>query len=140
MEMCKYEPIYDNSQYICISSILRSVATVVTERRISWLLSHRDHKLTRGSPRAHCKQVMLVTQIDLEQPQARDLSSKFRDVNADARPHLSNGEFQQLVELLAEYEDIFAVNSEACGRANEVYHRIDMGDVRPTRQPLGGFP
>jgi hypothetical protein len=40
-----------------------------------------------------------------------------------------------LEELLAEYEGIFAVNSEDRGRTNKVYHRIDTRDARPIRQP-----
>jgi hypothetical protein len=50
-------------------------------------------------------------------------------VTEAARPHLSNGEFQQLEELLTKYENIFAVDSEAHGWTNKVYHRIDTGDA-----------
>jgi hypothetical protein len=71
----------------------------------------------------------------LEQPQFRDLSSKLQNITEAARPHSSNGELQDLEELLAEYEDIFAVDSEDHGRTNQVYHRIDKGDARPIRQP-----
>jgi hypothetical protein len=46
-----------------------------------------------------------------------------------AKPHLSNREFQELEGLLAEYKDIFAVESEDYGRTNTVYHRIDIGDT-----------
>jgi hypothetical protein len=56
-------------------------------------------------------------------------------VTEAARPHSSNEEFQELEELLAEYENIFAVDSEDHGRTNKVYHRIDTGDARPIRQP-----
>jgi hypothetical protein len=45
-----------------------------------------------------------------------------------------------LEELLAEYEDIFAVDSENHGRTNKVYHRIDAGDARPIRQPPRRLP
>jgi hypothetical protein len=46
-----------------------------------------------------------------------------------ARPHLSNGESQELEELLAKYDDIFAVDSEDHRWTNKVYHRIDTGDA-----------
>jgi hypothetical protein len=46
-------------------------------------------------------------------------------VTEAVRPHLSNEEFQELEELLAEYEDIFAVASEDHGRTNKVYDRIE---------------
>jgi hypothetical protein len=36
------------------------------------------------------------------EPQALDLSSKLQDITEAARPHLSNGEFQDLEELLTE--------------------------------------
>jgi hypothetical protein len=75
---------------------------------------------------------MLVTAPDLEQPQARDLSSKLQDITEAARPHLSNGEFQDLEELLGEYE--YHVQT------NKVYHRIDTGDARPIRHPPRRLP
>jgi hypothetical protein len=43
--------------------------------------THRDQKLTRGSPLAHCKPVTLVTPPDMGEPQARDLSSKITGHN-----------------------------------------------------------
>jgi hypothetical protein len=76
----------------------------------------------------------------LEQPQDRDLTSKLQEVTEAAKPHLSNGEFQELEELLAEYKDFFAVDSEDHGRTNKVYHLIDMGDARPIRQPPRRLP
>jgi hypothetical protein len=38
--------------------------------------AHRNQKLMRGSPGAHCEPVTLVTSSDVEQPQARDSSPK----------------------------------------------------------------
>jgi hypothetical protein len=57
-----------------------------------------------------------------------------------ARPHLSNGEFQELEELLADYNDIFAVASEDHGLTNKVYHHTDTGDARQIRQPPRRLP
>jgi hypothetical protein len=37
-------------------------------------------------------------------------------------------------ELVAEYEDIFAGDSEDRGRINKVYHRIDTGQAQSIRQ------
>jgi hypothetical protein len=45
-----------------------------------------------------------------------------------------------LEELLAEYKDIFAMDSEGHGRTNKVYHRIDTGDARPVIQPQRRLP
>jgi hypothetical protein len=103
-------------------------------------VTRRDQKLTEGSPLAHCEPVALVTAPDREQPQARDANSKLQDAIQAARPHLSDGEFQELEELLAEYEDIFAVDSEDHRRTNKVYHRIYTGDARPIRQPPRRLP
>jgi hypothetical protein len=47
------------------------------------------------------------------------------------RPHLSNREFQELEDLLAEYEDILPVDSKDHGQTNKVYHRIDTEDAQP---------
>jgi hypothetical protein len=93
-----------------------------------------------GSPLAYCQPVTLVTPPDLGQHHAQDLSSKLEDVIAAAKPHLTNGEFQELNELLTEYEDILARYDEDYGRTNKVYHRIDTGDARPIRQPPRRIP
>jgi hypothetical protein len=99
-----------------------------------------DQKFTKGSPLAHCEPVTLVTLPDTEQPQARDASSKLQDVTEAVRPHLDDGEFRELEELVAEYEDIFAVDSQDHGRTIKVYHRIDTGEARPIRQPPRRLP
>lgn len=91
--------------------------------------THRDQKLTRGSPLVHCEPVTIVTSPNVGQPQARDLSSKLEEVIAAARPHLNNGEFQELKELMAKYADIFAGDNKGYGRTNKVYHCIDTGDA-----------
>jgi hypothetical protein len=95
----------------------------------------RDQKLTRGSPLAQCEPVTLVTTPDLDQPQAQEFSSKLQDITEAKKPNLSDGEFQELKKVLAEYDDIFAVGREDHGWTNKVYHRIDTGDARPIRQP-----
>jgi hypothetical protein len=97
--------------------------------------THTDQKLKRGSHLAHCEPVTLVTSPDVEQPQASDIKPKLLGVTTAARPHLNTTEFQELEELVAEYADIFARNSEDYGRKDKVYHRIDRGDARPIRQP-----
>ncbi|XP_023723638.1 uncharacterized protein LOC111873286 [Cryptotermes secundus] len=99
-------------------------------------VTHWDQKLMRGSPLAHCEPVTLVTLPDVGQHQAQDLSSKLEDVIIMARSHLTNEEFQELKELLAEYADIFAGDNKDYGRTSKVYHRIDMGDALPIQQPL----
>jgi hypothetical protein len=77
--------------------------------------THRDQKLTTESPLAHCEPVTLVTPPDVERSQARVAISKLPDLIAEARPHLSKGEFQDLKDLLIEYEDIFAGITETMG-------------------------
>jgi hypothetical protein len=76
----------------------------------------------------------------LEQPQAQDSSLKLQDVTEAARPHLSNRELQELEELLTEYEDIFAVDSDDHGQTNKMYHQTDTGDAQPIRQPPRRLP
>jgi hypothetical protein len=72
--------------------------------------TNRDQKLTRGSPPG-----TLVTDHDMEQPQAQDPNSKLHRVMATARPNLNDREFLELEELLSECEDIFAGDIEDCG-------------------------
>jgi hypothetical protein len=91
--------------------------------------THRDQKLTRGSPLAHCEPGTVVTLPEVGQPQAQGLSSKLEDIITAARPHLTNAEFRELEEL-TEYEDIFAGDNEDYGRTNKVYHRVDTGDAQ----------
>jgi hypothetical protein len=68
--------------------------------------THRDQKLTRGFLLAQCEPVTLVTDGDMEQSQTQDSNSKLHEVMATARPNLNNRDFQELEELLTEYEDI----------------------------------
>jgi hypothetical protein len=76
-----------------------------------------------------------VTTPDLDQPKAQESSSKLQDITEAAKQNLSDEEFQKLEKLIADYDDIFAVDCEDHGRTNKVYHRIDTGDARPIRQP-----
>jgi hypothetical protein len=102
--------------------------------------TYRDQKLTRGYQIAQCEPVTLVTTHDLDQPRAQKCSSKLRDIKEAAKQNLSEEEFRELKKLLAECDDIFAVDSEDHGRTNQVYHRIDTGDARPIRQPPRSVP
>jgi hypothetical protein len=102
--------------------------------------THRDQKLTRGSPLVHCESVTLVTAPNVGQLQTQDLSSKLEDAVTAAKTPLTNGELQELKELLTEYEGIFAGDDEDYGRTNKVYHRIDTGDARPIRQAPRRMP
>jgi hypothetical protein len=45
-----------------------------------------------------------------------------------------------LEELLTEYEDIFAMDSDDYGWTNRVYHRTDTGEARLIRQPPRRLP
>jgi hypothetical protein len=58
-------------------------------------VTHRDQKLTRGSPLPHCEPVTLEAPPDEGQHQAQNLSSKLEDVITAAKPHLTNAEFQE---------------------------------------------
>jgi hypothetical protein len=99
--------------------------------------THCDQQLTRGSLLAHSEPVTLVNPPDFEQPQAQDANSKLQDVTQAARPHLGNGKFQELEELLAEYEDISAVDREDHGRTKKVYHSIDTDTPTPVEDSPG---
>jgi hypothetical protein len=54
-----------------------------------------------------------VTPPDVEQSQSQDPSSKLQDVIAAVRPHLTNGEFQELEEIPAEYKDIISGDTKS---------------------------
>jgi hypothetical protein len=83
---------------------------------------------------------MLLNAPNVGQPQAQDTSSKVDDVTETAKQHLTNEEFQELKEILAEYEDIFAVDSEDDVLNNKVSHGIDTEDARSIRQPPRRLP
>jgi hypothetical protein len=59
-------------------------------------------------------------------------------VIAAAKPNLSDAESRKLEELLTEYGDIFAIDSN--GRTDKVYHRIHSGEARPIRHPPRRLP
>jgi hypothetical protein len=76
----------------------------------------------------------------LDEPQAQESSSNLPNITEAVKPNLSGEEFQELKKLLAEYDDIFAVDSEDHRRTNKVYHCIVTGDARPIRQPPRRVP
>jgi hypothetical protein len=67
---------------------------------------------------AHCEPVTMVTPPSEGQPLTQDLGSKLED--RATRPQLTNGEFQELEELLTEYEYILAGANEDYGRTYKV--------------------
>ena len=54
--------------------------------------------------------------------------------------HVTNCQQQKLLELLLEFADIFAVNSDDMGRTCRIKHKIYTGDALPIRQPLRRVP
>jgi hypothetical protein len=102
--------------------------------------THRDQKLTRGSPLAHCEPVTMVTPACVGQPQTEDVWSRLEDIVTGARPHLTKGKIKGFYDVLTEYEYIFAEADENNGRINIVYHRIGTGYTRPIRQPPTRIP
>jgi hypothetical protein len=62
--------------------------------------THRDQRLTWRL--AQCEPVTLVAETHLERQLDQESSSKLQKVTEAARPLLSNGEFQEMEELLAE--------------------------------------
>jgi hypothetical protein len=92
--------------------------------------THREQVLARGSHLAHSEPVTLVTPPDFDHRQAPESSSKVQEIIEAARSNLSHGEFQELVDLITEYEDIFASGREEYGRIDSVSsHRHER---RPT--------
>jgi hypothetical protein len=57
-----------------------------------------------------------------------------------ARPNLNIREAQALEELVAEYQDVFETEGGDQGLTEKVYHRIDICDARPIRQPPSRLP
>jgi hypothetical protein len=70
----------------------------------------------------------LLTSPDSQHHQAQDSKN------------LSDEEFQEFEDLVIEYKEIFAVDSEDYGRTNRAYRRIDRGVARPTHQPPRRLP
>jgi hypothetical protein len=63
----------------------------------------------------------------LDHRQAPASSSKVQEVTEAARSNLSDGEFQELEDLIAEYEDIFATGSEDYGRTDRPISSVALG-------------
>jgi hypothetical protein len=95
----------------------------------------RDQKLAKGFPVARCEPVALVTQPDAAAPQDQATSQNLQDMIEAARPNLGAEEIRELEDLVTEYEDVFAMQSGDYGRTNRVYHRMNIGEARPIRQP-----
>jgi hypothetical protein len=69
------------------------------------------------------------------QRQTQEPSSKLKEVVTAAKPRLTNGELQELKELLTEYEDIFAGDDEDYGRTKKSVPLYRYGR-RPTNSPV----
>jgi hypothetical protein len=74
----------------------------------------------KDTPLANCEPVTLVAPPDVQQPQVQETTPKFRDAIAAARPNLSDAESRDLEELLTEYGDIFAIDSDDYGWTDKV--------------------
>jgi hypothetical protein len=83
--------------------------------------------LIKPSPKAHTSDGIYVVRAMLH-------NRLVVTVRSQARRNLSNGEIQELEELITEYEELFAMESSDCGRPDKVYHFIDTREVRPIRQ------
>jgi hypothetical protein len=96
--------------------------------------THHNQKFKGGSPLAHCEKVTIWNSPRPE--------TQFRNYRTDrsGQATFKQPEFQELDELLVEYEDIFTVESKDHGRTNKMYHCIDTADVRPIRQPPRRMP
>jgi hypothetical protein len=77
---------------------------------------------------------MLVALPDVEQPKVQDTTHRLQTVIAASRPNLSGAEPLKLEDLITEYGEIFATNSDYYGRTYRMYHRIDTEKARPIRQ------
>jgi hypothetical protein len=77
--------------------------------------THRYQKLTRGSPLAHCEPVTLVTPPGMGQCQTQGPGAKVKEVVTAAKSNLTDGEFQELKKLLAEYEEILPETTRTTG-------------------------
>jgi cytochrome c peroxidase len=74
------------------------------------------------------------------QSQVRDITPKLQDVIAVTKPNLSDAESWDLEDILTEYGDIFAVDSDDYRRTNRVYHHVNMGEAQSIRQPPRKLP
>ncbi len=54
--------------------------------------------------------------------------------------HLDMDQRKQLSELIREYQDVFAKNSNDLGRTSKVQHEINTGMTNPIRQPARRLP
>jgi hypothetical protein len=73
--------------------------------------------------------VTLVITPHVEQPQFRDTTPKLQNVIAAAKKYLIDAESRKMEELLTEYGDTFAMESDDYGRTDTVDHSIDTWEV-----------
>lgn len=88
--------------------------------------------LVEPSPQKRPSQGIYVARTlvqDRPEVPVRVLNTSHQAIKA-ARSNVSNGEFQKLEEFPAEYEDIFATDSEDYRRTGRGCHRIDTGDAQ----------
>jgi hypothetical protein len=95
--------------------------------------------LAKGFSLGSCEPVTLGTPPGATEAQMQETALQLEDVLAAARSNLSNERTKELEELITEYEDIFVTSSDY-GQNERLYHRINIGNVRPSRQPPRRLP
>jgi hypothetical protein len=102
--------------------------------------TRRDQNLTKLSLLAHCKAVTLVISTRCGTAPGPRLKPEIARRERSGQVILKQWRISGVGRILAEYEDIFAVDSEDYGRINRVYHRIDKGGTRPIHQSPRRLP
>jgi hypothetical protein len=123
------------------------IASTLVEAR-EWVsvrivnVADRDQVLSKGTVVGHVEPVAWTTPVGDQEPPppAPGLCEQLQGVISDAKPNLDAIETQKFEGLIAEFRDVFAINSDDFGRTDRVCHRMDTGDARPIRQPPRRLP
>lgn len=126
--------------------VARTLVTPVGESVPLQLLNPRPElvKVTRGSVVALIESVeslecsvIGMTQLSSPVSEVPKVSTQAIDsIVNQLGSHVSSKQQQQLLGLLLNFVDIFAVTPTDFGRSCKLQHHIDAGNARPIRQPL----
>ena len=130
--------------------VARALVTLTDMAVPICLLNPRPECITvkKGTVAAHIEPVQSLDTSFVGACQSLSLTSEPMEIKKqliegmlmNLGTHVTNCQQQKLLQLLLEFADIFAVNSDDMGRTGRIKHKIYTGDALPIRQPLRRVP
>ena len=139
-------PLYEEIHMLEPSSISQKKGLLVAKSLINKTessqvsvmnVTDKSIKLRPGDILGHACSVEEISEQETKPscPSNMELPEHLKPLIENVSEDLSSDEKQQFVQLLIEYQDIFAAPGGQLGRSNIASHTIDVGDAKPIKIP-----